>query len=186
MLETKRFKINAPVLSDLDNWYQLQANPEVMRYVGGPRNRATIIKWLEQDISHYAAHGFCVGSVFSKKNEQFIGRSGMVYLNYDSDQSDIEIGYMLHVEQWGKGFAQELVNALIDWGFSELGFDKLMAITNPDNKRSQHVLKKAGMQWVKCIRYHNESSDAFEIYSNREETLINKVEYPHCQFGQDM
>lgn len=90
----------------------------------------------------------------------------MVYLNYDSDQSDVEIGYMLHVEQWGKGFAQELVTALIDWGFSELGFDKLMAITNPDNKRSQYVLKKAGMQWAKCISYHNESSDAFEIYRN--------------------
>lgn len=68
MLETKRFIINAPVLSDLDNWHQLQANPQVMQYVGGARSRATIIRWLEQEISHYAAHGFCVGSVFNKKN----------------------------------------------------------------------------------------------------------------------
>jgi ribosomal-protein-alanine N-acetyltransferase len=163
-LETKRLFINAPTEENLSNWCNLHANADVMRYIGGSPQLDTIKQWLQSDISHYQKHGFCMGSVFEKKSKKFIGRAGIVYLNYDDTQSDLEIGYVLHKTYWQQGYATELVQALIKWGFSNLSTTKLVAAVHPENKKSQRVLEKAGMQFSRRMHYHGSDSDLYEIF----------------------
>ncbi|KTC84239.1 MULTISPECIES: GNAT family N-acetyltransferase [Legionella] len=164
LIETKRLLIKIPILDDLDNWNSLHSDPEVMRFMGGSKTRTTVQEWLESDILHYKKHGFCMGSVFDKNNKKFMGRAGLVYLDHDDTQPDIEIGYVLHKEQWNKGYGLELVLALIGWGFSQLNVNRLVAVTRPENKRSQKILEKANMQYKKQIQFHDEDFLFYHIH----------------------
>ena len=151
-IETERCLINIPSLNDVDYWQGLHSNADVMQFLGGVRDRQTTLAWLNEDIIHYKKHGFCLGSVFDKKNNAFIGRAGLVYLNYDDTQEEIEIGYELGKKYWNQGYASELVHALIEWGFTHLNVQRLVAVTRPENLKSQRVLDKVGMYYKKTIR----------------------------------
>ncbi len=97
-----------------------------------------------------------MGSVYEKATEVFIGRAGLVHLDYNDQQPDIEIGYDLLKAYWGKGYATELAKALIDWGFKRLSIDRIVAVTRPNNILSQKVLQKAGMQQVGTRQFRQE------------------------------
>src|SRR5271170_5764727 len=95
-LETKRLIIKSSTLEDLDDLCALQSDIDVMKYIGqGVRNPEDVKKWFEKSLSHYQKHGFSFGSVFEKKSGYFIGQAGIMYLDYDDSQSDIEVGYRL-------------------------------------------------------------------------------------------
>jgi ribosomal-protein-alanine N-acetyltransferase len=164
LFETQRLLIKVPILNDIENWYSLHSDPEVMEFMGGTRTKSTVQEWLEDDISHYTKHDFCMGSVFEKSDNEFIGRAGLVYLEHDDTQPDIEIGYVLHKNHWNKGYATELVLAAIAWGFTHLNVNKLVAVTRSENKRSQNVLEKYGMRYERQIQFHNENFMLYQIY----------------------
>lgn len=165
-IETRRLFINVPILSDIENWQTIHSDAEAMKYLGGVRDRDTTRQWLEQDIVHYKKHGFCLGSAFEKDSKIFIGRAGLVYLNYADNQQDIEVGYELKRDYWNKGYASELVHALIHWGFSHLNVNRLVAVTRPENKKSQHVLEKMKMQYEKKIQFHHKDYLLYVAYKH--------------------
>lgn len=57
-----------------------------------------------------------------------------------------EIGYVLHHDWWGRGFATEIVRALLDFGFGELAAHRIYARVAPENEASSRVLAKHGFQ----------------------------------------
>jgi RimJ/RimL family protein N-acetyltransferase len=63
-----------------------------------------------------------------------------------SKLGNIEVGYRLLPEYWGKGLATEGTKALIDYGFKDCKLEKVVAITHPQNKASQKVLLKCGLK----------------------------------------
>jgi [ribosomal protein S5]-alanine N-acetyltransferase len=144
-IETQRLFIDVPTLEDVDQWQTVHSDPAVMKYLGGVCDRDTTLQWLENDIAHYnKKHGFCLGSVFEKEKNMFIGLAGLVYLNYDDNQSDIEIGYQLKKSCWNQGYASELVQVLIKWGFAHLNVNRLVAVTRVDGylmprKNGEHL-----------------------------------------------
>lgn len=164
LLDTERLRIDIPSPKDINDWYLLHSDPEVMQYLDGCPHKNMIQKWLEQDIMHYNTHGFSFGSLRCKKTQEFAGRAGLVYLNYEDHQPDIEIGYVLKRNCWGKGYATELAKALVLWGFANLSVHKLVAVTHPDNSKSQHVLTNVGMHFAKCINVQGTGYYLYEIY----------------------
>ena len=169
LLQTERLFINSPALEDIDDWHALHSDPDVMQYIDGARQRRTIRQWLKQDIAHQNKYGFSMGSVFRKESHQFIGRAGIFYRNYEDNQPDIEIGYVLHKTYWGQGYATELVQNIIKWGFVNLNFTKLMAITHPENRASQCVLEKSGMKFSRRVQYQGSDCDFYEITEEKYE-----------------
>ena len=164
LLETKRLIIKIPTSEDLEDQHVLQSDPDVMRYIAkGVRDREEVKASLARMISHQQKHGFSLGSVFEKETGKFVGRAGLVYLALDDTQPDIEIGYALLKEYWEKGYATELTHALIQWGFSHLSVNKLVAVTRPENEKSKRVLEKAGMQYVGMDQYHGVDVERYEI-----------------------
>ncbi|RDV04274.1 GNAT family N-acetyltransferase [Undibacter mobilis] len=73
-----------------------------------------------------------------------------------------EIGYWLGIEHWGKGYATEAVHALVDYAFTDLGYDALHAGARVTNPASRRVLEKCGFQWtgVGLYRIHSIKSSA--------------------------
>jgi ribosomal-protein-alanine N-acetyltransferase len=61
---------------------------------------------------------------------------------------EAEIGYTLHPDQWGRGYATEAATALVGFGFSQLHLARITATCRPENVASAGVLQKIGMKQV--------------------------------------
>jgi RimJ/RimL family protein N-acetyltransferase len=57
----------------------------------------------------------------------------------------VEVGWRLHPDHWGHGYATEAAGASLDFGFGEAGLDEIIAFTTTLNTRSQAVMERIGM-----------------------------------------
>lgn len=165
-LETRRLFIKPPSLLDYSNWQQLHSNKEVMKFISGIPDSEIIKQWLEHDILHFKKHGFSMGSVYLKQTNKFIGRAGLVYFNYDDNQSDIEVGFLLDPKFWNNGYGFEITLALVRWAFDH-SIPQLIAAVHPDNDRARHTLEKAGMYYDKLIDIDNEKRALYRIFKKK-------------------
>ena len=73
---------------------------------------------------------------------------------------EVELGYLFAREHWGKGFATEAASACLDYGFKNLGFETVIALTDIDHTKSQNVLKKIGFA---CRGIEKDSADEEDL-----------------------
>ena len=57
----------------------------------------------------------------------------------------VEIGWRLHLDFWGHGYATEAAAASLAYGFGRAGLDEIIAFTTTLNRRSQAVMERIGM-----------------------------------------
>ena len=57
----------------------------------------------------------------------------------------VEVGWRLHPDHWGHGYATEAAAASLRFGFDEAGLDEIVAFTTTLNTRSQAVMERIGM-----------------------------------------
>ena len=87
-----------------------------------------------------------------------------------------EIGYWFGVRYWGRGYATEAAQALVDHAFSDLGHDVLHAGARVSNPASRRVLEKCGFQWSGVVLQRSRAlgssvpSDRFTLDRERWET----------------
>jgi RimJ/RimL family protein N-acetyltransferase len=60
------------------------------------------------------------------------------------ESTDIELSYGIQRNAWGRGFATEASRAGLEFGFRVRGLPEIVALTYPDNLRSQRVVAKLG------------------------------------------
>ena len=167
-IETSRLILRAPCEQDYEDLYELMSDPLVMQYVGtgNPRSQEEVRTGLQRAIEHQAKHGFSLGSVFEKESGLFIGRAGIVHLAYDESQPDLQFGYALKKQFWNKGYATEISRACIDWAFTYLPIQKLIAIIHPDNECSRRVLEKCKLRYVSRDNENGIDVSRYEIEKN--------------------
>ncbi len=75
---------------------------------------------------------------------------------------DVEIGWHLHPDAWGRGYATEAASVILDRAFSH-GLPKVIAVTDPENSASQAVCRRLGMAHLgRTTRYYDTPNDLFE------------------------
>jgi RimJ/RimL family protein N-acetyltransferase len=155
-LETPRLILRQFTEDDVDNLFDLNGDPEVMRYLTGgrPTPRAEI---RDQTIPfHRGVYGrldrLGTWAAESTTTGEFLGwfhfRPG-----HESDLTNIDLGYRLRRSAWHKGYATEGSRALIDRGFADLGVQRVFAHTMTVNAASRHVLEKCGLTLVRTFPY---------------------------------
>jgi len=157
--------------ADADDLYALDADPRVMRYIGDGRvgTREDVATNLPRAIRRYADHpGLGSWHATLRDSGRFIG---WVSLKYAGDSPDIEIGYRLRVEAWGRGLATELAGSMVVRGFASLRLDRIIGVTHPENQASQNVLRKIGMRDEGWGRYYDQDLRLFAI--GREDWLAH-------------
>ena len=65
---------------------------------------------------------------------------------------DLEIGFVMAKEAWGKGYATEIGVAQLAMGFDELGYQRLLGLVEPRNAASIHALTKLGMRYLTEVK----------------------------------
>lgn len=147
---TDRLVLRRFTTSDPELLVELDGDPEVMRYITGgattPRIRVETAL-LPAMIRDYDRHpGFGAFATHTKEDGEFIGWC-MLLPEFDGPPGQAELGYRLRKAAWGKGYAVEGSRALIDYGFTELGLERIFAETMAVNTRSRRVMEKAGLRY---------------------------------------
>lgn len=152
ILTTARCTLRPFTINDVDALYRLHSHPVVMQHIPrGTRTREEILEDIQDDITHQKKYGFSKWAVFSKESGEFIGRAGWAWL-----KDEVEAGYKFFPEYWGKGYATEILKALLSWGKANISAP-LVAFTYPDNIASIRVMEKAGMLFLRNDTYEGKS-----------------------------
>jgi ribosomal-protein-alanine N-acetyltransferase len=92
---------------------------------------------------------------------RLIGTCG--YFRWDQQHHRAEIGYDLSPDFWGQGLMPEAIQALIHYGFTEMNLNRIEAMTDSQNRRSERVLIKLGFQREGLLReYHCRDGDFYD------------------------
>lgn len=146
-LETDRLLLRPRVLSDLDANMAMDMDPDVNRFIWGdspPDWQAHKEELIRRISSDWPSVGG-IWAVERKAEPGFIGWCGLLPLE---DSGMVEIGYRYAKAAWGQGIATEAAQKVLAHGFDVLGLDPIVAVTHPDNVRSQRVLKKTGLKRI--------------------------------------
>jgi RimJ/RimL family protein N-acetyltransferase len=143
-LETARLILRPRTIADLNANLAMDLNPAVHRYIyPSPPDPETQRRRLgSQIVEGWPAKGG-LWVVEEKAAPGFLGWCALVPLE---KSGFIEIGYRYLPAAWGRGIATEAARRVLDHGFRVLGFDPIVAVTNPANAASQNVLGKIGLK----------------------------------------
>lgn len=158
-IETERLYLRQWQASDFAIFAAMNGDPEVMKYFP---------KLLSAKVSHIIASkcqqliedngwGFWALSLkdCSNKNDAFMGFVGLNQTHADMSFAPcVEIAWRLRKEFWGQGYATEAARASLDFAFSELALDEVVAFTAVINKRSQLLMKRIRMTDTQNNFYH--------------------------------
>ena len=87
--------------------------------------------------------GYGLWTLRDRESGAFVGRGGIQPVTIDS-VDEMELGYALRPEWWGRGLATEVSSAALVLAFEGLDLPNLVAFTMPTNVRSRHVIEKLG------------------------------------------
>ena len=145
MLETERLILRPFEEGDLDIIYRVYSDEEILRYspfdpVDEQGAQALLDRflrgWKEDPVTEREM------AVIEKESGEKIGRC---HIQLGPEESAM-IGWFLVREAWGKGYATEMTEALLDCCFGKLKLHRVRAICNPGNPASFHVMEKCGMR----------------------------------------
>ena len=162
MLETERLLLRKFTPEDLDALVELRSDDEVIKYLGGRtlQNPDAIEKRLRFYLECYEKYGFGVCATIWKETGELIGWSGLMPLD---GTPEIEVGYGMKKEFWGKGIGYECAAAWLDYGFNEAGLEKIVAIAVPENVGSWRVMEKCGMKYEKTEMHYGMECLLYQI-----------------------
>ncbi|HEY7935093.1 MAG TPA: GNAT family N-acetyltransferase [Solirubrobacteraceae bacterium] len=140
-IQTERLRLRPIGLADIDEFLALHSDPEVTRFVGS-LDRPQAVGRIELAQREWAQRGHGMCTVCERATGRFLGRVG---LRYWSQFEETEVGWMLHRDAWGHGYATEAARACIDWGFGHLTVPYLTAMIHPENVRSIRVAQRLGL-----------------------------------------
>jgi ribosomal-protein-alanine N-acetyltransferase len=94
--------------------------------------------------------GWSLWTIRDLETGAFIGRGGLRPVTIEGVE-EVELGYALRPEWWGRGLATEMSRVALEVGFERLGLESVVAFTMPTNVRSRHVMEKMGMTFERDI-----------------------------------
>jgi len=141
-LTTARLALRAITTDDVDLIVDLDADPEVMRFINGgrPTPREEAARIVERSQGHRWV-------AFERDGGAFVGWFGL----RPSGPHQRELGYRLRRAFWGRGLAIEGSLALIELAFTQLAVRRVWAQTMTVNTASRAVMERCGMRYVRTF-----------------------------------
>jgi ribosomal-protein-alanine N-acetyltransferase len=168
VLETDRLLLRRFTPSDIDDLTHVYANPETMRFFGGPHTREQAedeITWCLEQYERNVTTGGCGPAFWAtirKADGCFIGRCGLLPQLVE-DKAEAEVAYMIARPYWDQGFGTEAARAIKDWGFRHYKFPRLISLIDPGNVRSIRVAEKNGMHHEKDVEFEGEHLRLYSV-----------------------
>jgi RimJ/RimL family protein N-acetyltransferase len=146
-LETKRLRLREFVKDDWQAVLAYQSDPLYLRYYHwSDRSAGPVRAFVNMfvDFQKERPRTKYQLAIVYKENHELIGNCGLRINNPELREANI--GYELSSKYWGQGIATEAAQAILRFGFEELGMHRIYATTLSDNTGSAKVLAKLGMR----------------------------------------
>ena len=174
IIETERLRIRDWTIDDAPSALDILSRLEVVKWLGDgepvlmatlDEARERIGRWILRDdppCGFWAIdvtdggplHGRTIGSVL------------LVPLP-NNEHGEIEIGWHLHPDAWGNGYAPEAARAIVARGFDprfDGGLEEIHAVTHLTNEASMSVCRKIGMEHRGIVHtWYDEPSQYYVI-----------------------
>lgn len=160
-LETERLKLKLYTAKDKQDLINLFTDAEVMKFVGdGVMTEIQAEEWWQKLFDKFYPSGVNIWAVFTKDGLEYVGHAG-IYPR-PSKKEDWEFVYFLNRKSWGKGFATEIAERIIRYGFEDLSLPEVFTSVDNDHPASIRVMEKAGM---KFLRHEYDEDGSYSVYS---------------------
>jgi ribosomal-protein-alanine N-acetyltransferase len=147
-LETTHFFIRSLKAEDVPTLAKLWTNPDVTRFMGGPRNYEEVYGHLSEDARLVPPPKFDLWVVIEKASGNIVGHCGILDKDIDNTE-EFELVYVIDKPSWGKGYATEVASAIQHFAFHELGLKRIVSLIDPANQASARVAVKVGLKFEK-------------------------------------
>lgn len=169
-LETKRLILRPITLDDVEDFYEMDSNPKVHRYLGN--NPVTSLAQSEAMVKailqQYKDYHIGRLAVIKKDTNEFLGWSGLKFertLRKEFDYYDL--GYRFKEQHWGNGYATETAIASLNYGFKDLKLKEICAAADVNHIASNTILKKIGLQPSGTFEYEGDLCNWYTLKNNK-------------------
>lgn len=165
MIESERFLLRSVVAEDVHDFFELDNDPEVHRYLGNkPVSAIEESKAIIQSIlRQYEENGIGRLAIIDKDTGKFLGWSGLKYEKQVRTTPYYDLGYRIKRKYWGQGIATEAARMSLEYGFSSLNLDKICAAAQIENIASNKILTNLGMRWLETFEFDGVNCHWYEI-----------------------
>jgi ribosomal-protein-alanine N-acetyltransferase len=141
-LETERLLIRSFRGQDLNKYASIVADPEVMKFVGGPQTIEEAKVYLDEMINLSSTNGLGRYAVELKRDGDLVGFCG-----FRPAGDYIDLGYRYSNRVWGKGIGLEAAKAIRTYGMNTLNMKNMEAGAAVENQASIRILEKLGFRY---------------------------------------
>jgi RimJ/RimL family protein N-acetyltransferase len=159
VIETERLVLRLPRHEDADAWSAATDDVEVMRYIGGTDGATS--QSIDRFLERWEANGFGQYAIERRDDGALLGRLGLLVwdrrdwrrstLPEAGDASEVELGWALLRDHWGRGYATEAAAAVRDATWTDLDPQRLVSLIHPDNARSIRVAERLGARFERDV-----------------------------------
>lgn len=143
IFETERLRVRRYTGADYELFFLLSGDPAVMQYIRPVSTREQSDAFLLENIDYYRSNPTRGRwAVEEKETGVFVGSFAIIPL--PSQPAELQLGYSLTPENWGKGYATELTLAGLEYFLQQETLPVIYGVTETPNIASQKVLVKAG------------------------------------------
>jgi ribosomal-protein-alanine N-acetyltransferase len=166
--ETRRTILREITMEDVDEFFELDSDPEVHKYLGTEpvTNKYQIIDVIKSVRQQYIDNGIGRWAIVDKSTNKFIGWTGLKLVKdiINNHCNYYDLGYRLVKKYWGKGIATETGYASLAYGFDKLDLNEIIATVNCENVASNSVVTKLGFKCYETFYLHGFEHHWYEIY----------------------
>lgn len=144
MIETERLHLRPWRPSDAVALHSIRRDPRVAATLGVAPSLAQCAVTIERQTGHLARHGFCFWAAELRDDGRLVGWCGLLPGKPPID-GDVEIGWALAADLWGRGLAMEAATAVLGWAWDNTDLPRVVAITAEVNARSRGLMERLGM-----------------------------------------
>lgn len=152
LIETERLRLRELTLGDAEFVFRLVNEPAFRSNIGdkGVRNLDDAKRFiLVGPWTNQRKDGYGQFVVELAESGEPVGICGLLY----RESLDVtDVGFALLSPYRGRGYAYEAAAAVVDYGRSTLGVDRIVALTSESNLASIRVLEKLGMKLEGIVR----------------------------------
>jgi ribosomal-protein-alanine N-acetyltransferase len=160
MIETKRLFLRTRTRDQLK---EIEQAPlvEQLEFFGLDTEEELDDTWtrVNRGLSNHSI-GFRLFDLIEKDTNKVIGNCGFHTWIHEHDRA--ELGYGLHDDYKGKGFMSEALEAILQYGFEEMGLNRAEALISPKNTPSINLVTKFGFIKEGIIRNHYFIDNVYE------------------------
>jgi RimJ/RimL family protein N-acetyltransferase len=145
-ITTSRLALRSISAADVDDFYAVYSNPEVMRYWSTPPlpNREAASQLINEIDEGFKRQALLKWGIALRADNTLIGSVTLFHPDFTHRRA--EIGYALGRPYWGQGYMQETLKAVLTYAFEELNFHRIEADVDPRNAASVKTLERLGFQ----------------------------------------